>query len=42
MGRLNVLEFEDVIGTDKNLLKTNAHDAYLAQFDWLVCNYKII
>lgn len=34
MGRLNTLDFEDVFGKDKNLLKQNAHDAYLAQFNW--------
>lgn len=33
MGRLNSLDFEDVIGKDKNLMKRNAHDVYLAQFD---------
>lgn len=33
MGRLNTLDFEDVFGTDKKLLKTNAHDVYLSQFD---------
>jgi hypothetical protein len=26
MGRLTTLDFEDVMGRDKNLLKTNAHD----------------
>jgi hypothetical protein len=26
MGRLTKLDFEDVMGKDKNLLKTNAHD----------------
>ena len=33
MGRLNTLDFEDVFGKDKNLLKQNAHDVYFAQFN---------
>jgi len=33
MGRLNTLDFEDVFGKDKNLLKGNAHEVYLSQFD---------
>lgn len=33
MGRLNTFDFEDVMGKDKSILKNNAHDAYLAQFD---------
>lgn len=33
MGRLTTLDFEDVMGKDKSLVKSNAHDAYLSQFD---------
>lgn len=33
MGRLTTLDFEDVMGKDKNLTKTNAHDVYLSQFN---------
>lgn len=42
MGRLNTLDFEDVIGKDKNLMKNNAHDVYLAQFDWWVYHINFI
>ena len=33
LGRLDKLEFEDVFGKDNNLMKRNAHDVYLSQFD---------
>ena len=33
MGRLDKLEFEDVFGRDNNLMKMNAHDVYLSQFN---------
>jgi hypothetical protein len=28
-----------VFGKDKNLLKQNAHDVYLAQFNWYALQY---
>lgn len=33
LGRLDKLDFEDVFGRDNNLMKMNAHDVYLSQFN---------
>lgn len=34
MGRLDKLEFEDVINRNNRILKLDAHDVYQVQFDW--------
>lgn len=36
MGRLDKLDFEDVFGRDKKIMRMNAHDVYLSQFDWSI------
>ena len=32
MGRLDKLEFEDVFNRDNKIMKMNAHDVYISQF----------